>query len=346
MSIPAAAINPQTGKARMAIYLQDAHPIREGMAFAQYAESKGFEAVWQAESRLVREATVPMAAFASVTNTIKVGSGVVDCWSRNPARLAATFSTLDDLAPGRVILGIGAWWDPLAQKVGISRAKPLRAMREIVTAVRALLHNETVTFNGEFVHFDGIELDYVYQERRAKDVPIYIGATGMQMMELTGEIADGVVLNYLVSPDYNKQALEALQNGANKAGRKIEDIDRPQLVVCSVHEDRQTALDMAREMVTQYLGQQPHIMKASGVPQTLLDKVGEVLTWPATHEQVAAASKLVPDEIVQMLTASGTPAEAREQVRHYVNNGATCPILYPLGDVHAMIDAFADWDGN
>ena len=346
MSIPAAAINPQTGKARMAIYLQDAHPIREGMAFAQYAESKGFEAVWQAESRLVREATVPMAAFASVTNNIKVGSGVVDCWSRNPARLAATFSTLDDLAPGRVILGIGAWWDPLAQKVGISRAKPLRAMREIVTAVRALLHNESVTFNGEFVHFDGIELDYVYQERRAKDVPIYIGATGMQMMELTGEIADGVVLNYLVSPDYNKQAMEALQTGANKAGRKIEDIDRPQLVVCSVHEDRQTALDMAREMVTQYLGQQPHIMKASGVPQSLLDKVGEVLTWPATHEQVTAASKLVPDEIVQMLTASGTPAETREQGRHYLNNGATCPILYPLGDVHAMIDAFADWDGN
>jgi len=219
-------------------------------------------------------------------------------------------------------------------------------MREIVTAVRSLLHNETVTFNGEFVHFDGIELDYVYQERRAKDVPIYIGATGMQMMELTGEIADGVVLNYLVSPDYNKQAMEALQTGANKAGRKIEDIDRPQLVVCSVHEDRQTALDMAREMVTQYLGQQPHIMKASGVPQSLLDKVGEVLTWPATHEQVTAASKLVPDEIVQMLTASGTPAEAREQVRHYLNNGATCPILYPLGDVHAMIDAFADWDGN
>lgn len=346
MSIPAAAINPQTGKARMAIYLQDAHPIREGMAFAQYAESKGFEAVWQAESRLVREATVPMAAFASVTNNIKVGSGVVDCWSRNPARLAATFSTLDDLAPGRVILGIGAWWDPLAQKVGISRAKPLRAMREIVTAVRALLHNENVTFNGEFVHFDGIELDYVYQERRPKDVPIYIGATGMQMMELTGEIADGVVLNYLVSPDYNKQAMEALQVGADKAGRKIDSIDRPQLVVCSVHEDRQTALDMAREMVTQYLGQQPHIMEASGVPQSLLDKVGEVLTWPATHEQVTAASKLVPDEIVQMLTASGTPAEAREQVRHYLNNGATCPILYPLGDVHAMIDAFADWDGN
>jgi 5,10-methylenetetrahydromethanopterin reductase len=334
-----------TKPARVALYLQDAHKISEGMEFSKYAESKGFEAVWQAESRLVREATVPMAAFASVTKTLKVGSGVVDCWSRNPARLAATFSTLDDLAPGRVILGIGAWWDPLAAKVGISRAKPLRAMREIVTTVRALLNNETVTFDGEFVHLDGVELDYVYQDRRPKDVPIYIGATGMQMMELTGEIADGVVLNYLVSPEYNQKAMEALTAGADRVGRSIDSIDRPQLVVCSVHEDRKTALDMARQMVTQYLGQQPHIMKASGVPQSLLDKVGSVLTWPATHEQVVAASKHVPDEIVQMLTASGTPAEARQRVTHYLENGATCPILYPLGDVKAMIDAFSNWDG-
>jgi len=334
------------GSTPVAIYLQDAHPIREGMDIARYAEEKGFDAVWQAESRLVREATVPMAAFASVTDRIRIGSGVVDCWSRNPARLAATFSTLDDLAPGRVLLGIGAWWDPLAKKVGIDRARPLTVMREIVQTVRALLNNENVTFHGQYVHLDGVELDYVYQERRPKNVPIYIGATGMQMMELTGEIADGVVLNYLVSPDYNDRAIEALSVGAARAGRSIDDIDRPQLVVCSVHEDHDVALDMARLMVTQYLGQQPHIMKASGVPQTLLDKVGEVLTWPATHEQVEAASRLVPDEIVQMLTASGTPAEARAKVAHYIEHGCTCPILYPLGDVKAMIDAFSGWDGR
>ena len=326
-----------------ALYLQDAHPITEGMEYAKYAEEKGFEAVWQADSRLVRDAIVPMSAFAATTSHIKIGSGVVDCWTRNPARLAATFSTLDDLAPGRVILGIGAWWDPLATKVGITRDKPLRSMREIITAVRALLNNETVTMDGTFVHLDGVELDYVYQDRRPKDVPIYLGATGMQMMELAGEIADGVVLNYLVSPEYNKTAIEALARGAEKAGRRWEDIDRPQLVVCSVHEDRQTALDMARLMVTQYLGQQPHIMKASGVPQSLLDKVGEVLTWPATHEQVEAASRLVPDEIVQMLTASGTAEDARAKVREYIADGATCPILYPLGDVKAMIDAFSGW---
>src|SRR6187399_506283 len=119
-----------------ALYLQDAHEIREGMEIVGHAEAAGFDAVWQADSRLVRDAVVPMAACAAATERIKVGSGVIDIWTRNAARLASTFSTLDDLAPGRILCGLGAWWDPLATKVGIDRATPLRAMREVVTAVR------------------------------------------------------------------------------------------------------------------------------------------------------------------------------------------------------------------
>ncbi|MFM2070083.1 MAG: hypothetical protein RLZZ623_346 [Actinomycetota bacterium] len=326
----------------VALYLQDAHPIRDGIELVRYAEQQGFEAVWQADSRLVRDAVVPMAAFAATTDRIKVGSGVIDCWTRNPARLASTFSTLDDLAPGRIICGLGAWWDPLARKVGINRERPLTVMREVVTVVRALLNNETVTFDGYFAKLDGVELDYVHQERRPKHVPIYIGATGLQMMELTGEIADGAVLNYLVSPAYNTGALAALERGAAKAGRTIDQIDRPQLVVCSVDRNRGAALDNARLLVTQYLGQQPHIMKASGVPQALLDEIGKVLTWPATHDEVVAASKLVPDDIVQMITASGEPDEVRAKVAEYIATGCTCPILYPLGDdVRLMIDTFS-----
>ncbi len=195
------------------------------------------------------------------------------------------------------------------------------------------------------MHLDGVELDYVHQPRRPKDVPIYLGATGMKMMELTGEIADGAVLNYLVSPAYNADAMRHLEIGARRAGRSIDDIDRPQLVVCSLDDDRDRALDNARLLVTQYLGQQPHIMKASGVPEALLDEIGQVLTWPATHDEVVAASKYVPDEIVQLITASGTADECRAKVAEYLAAGATCPILYPLGDdVPAMIDAFAGWD--
>ncbi len=329
----------------VAIYLQDAHPITDAMAYAQYAEEQGFDAVWQADSRLVREACVPMAAFAAPTERVKIGSGVVDCWTRNPARLASTFSTLDDLAPGRIILGIGAWWDPLASKVGIDRRRPLTVMREVVESVRALLAGDgPVTYQGDHVHLDGVELDYVHQERRPKDVPIYIGATGMQMMELTGRLADGVVLNYMVDPTYNREAMDALERGARAAGRDLDDLDRPQLIVCSVDEDRSAALDGARLLLTQYLGQQPHIMKASGVSDELLNDISQVLTWPATHDQVVAASKLVPDDVVQRCTASGSPDEARAKVKEYIDNGCTTPILYPLGpDVGLMVDTFADW---
>ena len=133
----------------MALYLQDAHPIREAMGFARRAEELGFSAVWQADSRLVREATVPMAAIAATTERIAVGSGVIDIWTRNPARLASLFSTLDDLAPGRILAGLGAWWDPLAARVGVARDRPLRAMREVLESVRALLVCDAVQAAGK-----------------------------------------------------------------------------------------------------------------------------------------------------------------------------------------------------
>ncbi|MCP4420079.1 MAG: LLM class flavin-dependent oxidoreductase [Chloroflexi bacterium] len=329
-------------KDRVALYLQDAHDIREGIELCKYAEEKGFEAVWQAESRLVRDAIVPMAAFAAHTTTLKIASGVTNNWTRNIGLLAATFLTLDDLAEDRIICGIGAWWDPLASKVGINRRKPLSAMRETVGVLRKLLNMENVTHHGEFHHVDGIQLDVVHGRKTPRNVPIYIGATGMKMMEMTGEVADGACLNYLVHPDYNLRAMDALERGAKKAGRSIDDIDRPQLMICSVDNDRKKALDGARKMMTQYLGQQPHLMKASGVSQELLDEIHQVLTWPATEEEIEGAMHLVPDDVVQMCTASGSPEEVKAKVREYVDNGCTCPILYPLGDPRLMIDIFAD----
>ncbi|MGH2442484.1 MAG: LLM class flavin-dependent oxidoreductase [Chloroflexota bacterium] len=324
------------------LYLQDKHSIREGMAYARYAEERGFGAVWQAESRLVRDAVVPMAAFAAVTSTIKVGSGVINNWTRNAAVVAATFSTMDDLAPGRVLCGLGAWWEPLATKVGVERRKPLKAMREMVEVVRRMLAMESVTFHGEFVRVTDVQIDIVHGDRSPKKVPIYIGATGDQMLELGGEIADGVLMNYLVSPSYNTRAIERIEAGARRAGRTLDDVDRPQLIAVSMDENRKRALDNARELVTQYLGQQPHIMKASGVSPKVLEDIQEVLTWPATEEQIRAAMHRVPDDVVQLITASGTPDECRAKVQEYLDAGATSPVLYPLGDdVRMMIDAFA-----
>ena len=326
---------------RVALYLQDAHPIREGMKLAQFAEKHGFEAVWQAESRLVRDAIVPMSAYAAVTERVKVGSGVINNWTRNVGLLAATLLTLDDLAPDRIICGIGAWWDPLAQDVGIQRRKPLLAMRETIEVIRRLLAMENVTFHGEFHHVEGIELDVVHGRREPRNVALMIGATGMKMMELAGEIADGVVLNYCVPVEYNDPALEHLRIGAQRGGRTLDDLDRPQLVVCSVHHDKAAALDGARALLTQYLAQQPHIAKASGVSDDVVNQIQNILGWPATKEQIKEAMRFVPDALVQRITATGTPEEVKAKVEEYVAHGCTCPILYPLGDPYLMIEIFS-----
>src|SRR5260221_1588999 len=231
---------------RVALYLQDAHELRQAIDYVQYAEERGFEAVWQAESRLVRDGIVPMAAYAATTKKIKVGSGVINNWTRNVSLIASTFLTLDDLAPNRAILGIGAWWDPLAANVGIKREKPLLAMREVVNVVRDLLAMKRVTFHGEFVNVNRIELDIVHGRREPRNVPIYIGATGMKMMALTGEIADGALLNYLVSPAYNTEALAPLEKGAKVPGRRLADITGPKLVVAAGDVARTEDVDGAR----------------------------------------------------------------------------------------------------
>ncbi len=327
---------------RVAIYLQDSHDLRDGLEIAKYAEEKGFDGVWQAESRLVRDAIVPMAAYAAVTEKIKIGSAVINNWTRNIGLLASTFLTLDDLAPNRIICGIGAWWDPLAKNVGINRTKPLKAMEETITIMRRLLNMERVTFEGEFVNVHGIELDVVHGRREPRNVPIYIGATGDKMMEMTGRIADGVVMNYCVPIEYNDMAIEQLMVGLKAAGRRLEDFDRPQLVVCSVDEDHDKAIDTTRELLVQYLAQQPHIAKASGVSQEVVQSIQSILGWPATHEQIQAAKHLVPEDLIDRITASGTPAEARAKVQKYIDHGCTCPILYPVGgNMKLLIDTFS-----
>ena len=326
---------------KYALYLQDAHDLRDGLDIVRYAEEKGMDSVWQAESRLVRDAIVPMAADAAVTERIKIGSAVINNWTRNIGLLASTFLTLDDLAPNRIICGIGAWWDPLAKNVGIDRSKPLKAMEETVTVLRRLLNMERVSFEGEFVRVHEIELDVVHGRREPRNVPIYIGATGGKMIEMTGRIADGIILNYCVPVEYNDEAIEQLEKGLKASGRKLEDFDRPQLIVCSVDEDHDVAIDSTRELLTQYLAQQPHIAKASGVSMDIVEKIQAILGWPATYEQIQAAKHLVPEDLIHRITASGTPSEAKAKVQEYINHGCTTPILYGVGgNTKLLIDTF------
>jgi 5,10-methylenetetrahydromethanopterin reductase len=283
-----------------------------------------------------------MAALAANTRRIKIGSAVINAWTRNPATLAATFLTLDDLAPDRILFGLGPWWDPLAAQVGVSRTRPLLAVREIAHATRTLLMMQPINFHGQVVQLSNFSLEVYPHQRRPRRVPIYIGATGPKLMALGGEIADGVLLSFMVSPAYNHSAISHLEVGARKAGRSLDSIDRPQLIACALNPAREKALDKARRLVTRYLRQQPQLMRASGIRQELLDEIAQILPASPSEAEIDDAARLVPDEVVQTLTASGTPEECYALVQRYLDAGATRAVLYPLDDdVTFLIDRFA-----
>jgi 5,10-methylenetetrahydromethanopterin reductase len=333
--------------------MQDKHPLAYELEMAEYAESRGFSEIWQADTRLARDCVVMMSAFLTRTKRLRVGSGVLPIWTRNAAVIAATWSTMWELgkqvsgdpdAPSRVMLGLGAWWEPIASRVGVNRTKPLKAMREYVEACRQLFTMEEVTYEGEFVKLDRVKLDVVFGDLRPRDIPIYIGATGDKMLELAGEICDGVVLNYVVSVDYIRRAVALVEQGAAKAGKTLDQVDRPELLVCSLSdEDPAAAMFEGKKLVAYYLATEPHIMKASGVPEDLIQRVQSVMGWPATEAEYLAAAKVIPDDVVRSLMAVGTSDECVAKVQEYIDAGVTCPILYPMmDDIKPVVDAFAE----
>ncbi len=336
---------------RMALYMQDKHNIQYELEIARYAEERGFSEIWQADTRLARDCIVMMSAFLNHTKRLRFGSGVLPIWTRNPAVIAASWSTMWELGGkvdgrGRVMLGLGAWWEPIAGRVGVKREKPLKAMREHIESIRRLFTMEEVTYQGEFVNLDRIRLDVAFGDASPRDIPLYIGATGDKMLELAGEICDGVVLNYVVSVDYIRRAVELVEKGAQKSGKTLAHVDRPELLVCCLSDkDPDAAMAEGKKLVSYYLATEPHIMKASGVSEELLAKVQSMMSWPATEEDYIRTSKVIPDDVVRNLMAVGTSDECRAKVKEYIEAGVTCPILYPMmDDIKPVVDAFADWE--
>src|SRR5665648_672043 len=160
---------------RVALYMQDKHDIAYELEIAKYAEERGFSEIWQADTRLARDCIVMMSSFLTVTKKMRFGSGVLPIWTRNPAVIAATWSTMWELAglvdgQSRVMLGLGAWWEPIASRVGVDRRKPLTAMRENIEAIRQLFTMEEVSYEGEFVHLDRVKLDVAFGDTSPRTV--------------------------------------------------------------------------------------------------------------------------------------------------------------------------------
>jgi 5,10-methylenetetrahydromethanopterin reductase len=283
-------------------------PVTEVVTRAVAAERLGYDAVWVADEKFYRDPFVALTAVAAATERIRIGTCVTEPYARHPALIAMAMGTLAEVAPDRVIVGIGSGGSGFPP-MGVSRRRPAAALRDAVTIIRRLLAGEEVDYEGEVVSLRGGRLNF-----RARPLPIYVAGRGPRVVETAGAIADGVIVAPFASPAVLEPV--AAQLGAAAEGR--DDGARPPLVarvdVC-VCEDGDAARDAVRTMAALPIwSSYPNYdyLRPSGieVPPEVLEVVAR-----RRYEDVGAAGRLLPAELIDHFAVAGTREQVRARLR-------------------------------
>jgi len=320
-------------QARIGLMFAGAPAVPEMVRLAKRAEDAGYESVWMAETRMTRDGFVPLAAMAMATETIKLGTGIVNVYTRGAAVMALSFATLAELAPGRTIVGLGAGSPMVLAPQGFVWKRPLGRLREYVEVMRPLLRGEPVTYAGDAVTLVDARIEDVLAEptQDAHDpdqLPFYLGVTGQKAVELAGEIADGTFYNVCLPTQYVARADGWLATGAARVDRQHASIDVAMAILTSPDRDSATGKARAHEFVSLYLSLFPNIARETGVDEEIVTRTREAFE----EGGVAAAVEQMPLEIVDRLCAAGTPDECQAHIDEYRAAGVQLPILIALGD--------------
>jgi 5,10-methylenetetrahydromethanopterin reductase len=315
--------------------------IPEMVSLAQRAERNGFESVWIAETRITRDAFVPAAVIAHATETIRIGTGIVNVYTRNPVLLAISFLGLNELAPGRTVVGLGSGSPLVLAPQGIEYHKPLTRLREYSDAIRQLMRGDSVTVDGDTVTLRDARIEDVLSsdgEALRAELPLYLAANGPKAVRYAGGAADGLLTDICLSTEVVEEKLEVLLAGARAAGRTREEIDVGAVLLCSPHEDEQIGREAARPVIGLYLGAMPSIGDEIGLAPDLCASITQALY----EHGPAGAARLVPDEAVDRLAAAGTPAQCLKRIDEYRAAGADFVVLAPVETaIESTVDLLA-----
>ena len=316
---------------RVGLAFLGAPRVPEMVRLARKAEASGFESLWVAETRITRDAVVPMAAIAAATERVRLGSAILNVYTRNPVVIAITFVSLDELAPGRIVMGLGAGSPLVLAPQGQPFTRALTRLREYVGVMRPLMRGETVTYSGKTIGLDGARIEDLLSgdgeiASAETQTPIYLGVTGAPALELAGEAGDGVLLNVCLPTGYVTRARGLIEQGARRAGRDFSAIEIGLMLVVSPDEDSRRGKDRARRFIALYLSLFPNIARETGYPADWLERLRETFF----AEGVEAAGRLVDDATVDALTAAGTPAECQAKIAEYRRSGVDLPVMVAL----------------
>lgn len=311
-------------------------PIHESAEITKRAEALGYESMWFAEHNFSRDGITICAAASVATERIRIGPCVVPIFTRSALLLATTFATLDELSRSRIVLGIGAGSRLLIKAQGINYEKPLTALREYIEACRAVwrAHGSHVSYQGDIVRLEDAELDF---EPKRREIPIYIGSTGPKACELSGEIADGVLLNAFLGTAYVERTMGLLSAGAARAGRSLEGWDVGMMLVTCLADSKREAREYLRPLVALYLSRLPDIAKQTSAWGQLWDEMSAAVAAGGAE----AGRRFVSDALIDEVTINGTEKDIREGLDRYVEAGINLPIITPFGGERRVLEALA-----
>jgi 5,10-methylenetetrahydromethanopterin reductase len=281
------------------------------------AEQSGFDSIFVAETQIRRDAVTMLTAIVVQTSRIRVGSAAINIYTREAALLAVTWATLAEVAPGRMILGLGVGSASTLAQQGIETSHPIGRLREYTEAIRAMWERPDATYQGRYVNLAVTESEL----RPQPTPPIFYCVGGPQAIALAARQADGIVLDLFLSPKVVAESVRRLHGAAG--GHYPGEVGTG--IMVSVDADWRRAARRLRPQLVGYITSFHELAREMGLDDEFVARLAAVRATSG----IEAASRLIDDELVDELTICGPVERCAERVQRYRDAGATLPVLFP-----------------
>ncbi|MGH7887653.1 MAG: LLM class flavin-dependent oxidoreductase [Candidatus Binatia bacterium] len=304
------------------------YSIQEMIELAQLADDIGMDSIWMSDHLCFRDSMTTAMALLASTKNIKVAAAPASPYSRNPIITAMAIATMDEFAPGRVIGSPGTGNAAALKEAGMESPHPLQTMREYVDILRRYLNGDMVNFQGKMFQINGAKMGFT----PSTPIKMYITAVRSRMLQLGGEIGDGVLLSAGCAPGYIRKCVDDIAIGARKSGKSANDVDVAGFVTAAVSDSAKEAIEANKHFLA-YIFRNMHHAENIRLGGGKVDQEG--LVAAVGKRDWDAAKKFISDEMVFAHSVAGAPSDCARQLESFTKGGLDLPVILPTGTQEA-----------
>ena len=301
-------------------------PFADALELARRAEAAGAGSLWMAEHLGYRQSLVSCTAFALETARATVVPTAISPHLWSPVSVA--MATIAEAAPGRAALTLGSGNPMFLVEAGTRLERPLVAMREFIACLRQLWSGEAGAYEGEIFRLDGMRMAF----RPPRPIPLYLAAMGPRMLQLAGELVDGVLLSAGLTVEYSAQSLAMTEAGARAVGRDPAALRRAAFLYTAVDANRAAAVERLRPKIA-FMMRNDFVAPSVAGSGIAIDR--DAVKQAIARRDMETAAKLIPDEAVEAFAVCGSPEDCKRRIAEYRAVGIDEIVLLIVGDTDA-----------